>query len=67
MKMELTPSEKLRLFRMRRGINQTELGSILEVSQMQISRLERGEIIPDNTEQVRIEKILKENIWKVDD
>lgn len=52
---------------MRRGINQTELGSILEVSQMQISRLERGEIIPDNTEQVRIEKILKENIWKVDD
>jgi transcriptional regulator with XRE-family HTH domain len=39
--------EKLRLLRQQRGLSQSELGDMLEVTRTHVSRMERGEKIPN--------------------
>jgi transcriptional regulator with XRE-family HTH domain len=39
--------EKLRLLRQQRGLSQSELGDMLEVTRTHVSSMERGEKIPN--------------------
>jgi transcriptional regulator with XRE-family HTH domain len=57
-KMErLSPPEQLRLWRMRRGLTQAELGDQLEVTLTTVLRLERGYAAPGAELGLRIQKL----------
>ncbi|KIV58938.1 hypothetical protein AM501_23950 [Aneurinibacillus migulanus] len=60
---ELQPYEMMRFYRTRAGLTQEAIAIALSKSQMYVSRLERGQKIPDEKEISIIEKKLNAAIW----
>lgn len=63
MNIELRPSEKIRVWRNRKGLTQEALAMRLQCSQMTVSRYERGTEPKTEEEKKRIESVLGVNIW----
>lgn len=61
--MDIKPHEKLKVLRQRKRFTQDSLAMLLNCSQMQVSRIERGEIEPDDSLKKEIEKIFSCTIW----
>jgi transcriptional regulator with XRE-family HTH domain len=61
--LELTAHEKFWLFRQRTGVTQNGLAQKLNISQMHVSRIERGISNPPEDISKLIEQELKERIW----
>lgn len=61
--LELKAHEKFRLIRQRKGLTQDGLAQKLNISQMHVSRIERGISTPPEDLSKLIEKELKERIW----
>lgn len=57
-KMILEPHEKLKLLRLRKKYTQSDLAQLTHCSQMEISRIERGEKKPNTHTRHMIEQIL---------
>ncbi len=62
MGFDLKPYEKLKVLRLRKNWTQEALARYVGVSQMQVSRMERGQQ-PDEFIVKRVEKILGCEIW----
>jgi putative transcriptional regulator len=63
--MEYVLKNRLKEFRARDGLNQTELAKLAEVSRQTISLIERGEYTPSVVIAMRIAQIFNENVENV--
>ena len=63
--MEYVLKNRLKEWRARDGINQTELAKLAEVSRQTISLIERGEYTPSVVIAMRIAQIFNENVENV--
>ena len=63
--MEYVLKNRLKEFRARDGLNQTELAKLAEVSRQTISLIERGEYPPSVVIAMRIAQIFNENVENV--
>ena len=63
--MEYDIKNRLKEFRARDGLNQTELAKLAEVSRQTISLIERGEYTPSVVIAMRIAQIFNENVENV--
>lgn len=63
--MEYVLKNRLKEFRARDGLNQTELAKLAEVSRQTISLIERGEYTPSVVIAIRIAQIFNENVENV--
>jgi len=59
-------SEALRSYRNRKGLNQAQMGALLDVDQTSVSRWERGDVLPSASVRRALATLLHRQCWRTD-